>query len=81
MNEPSRDYQALLTAALRLPVDEQARLADELLRALGPDDLDPDLDPLELDRRDAELRDGQIAGLSLSDFETAMRRHLARQDP
>jgi hypothetical protein len=81
MNEPSRDYQALLTAALRLSADEQAQLADELLRALGTDDLDPELDRLELDRRDAELRDGRVAGLSLSEFETAMRQHLARQDP
>lgn len=79
MNEPSRDYQALLTAALRLPADEQARLADELLRALGPDDLDLDL--AELDRRDAELRDGRVVGLDISEFETAMRLHLARQDP
>lgn len=79
MNEPSRDYQALLTAALRLSADEQAQLADELLRALGTDDLD--LDPVELDRRDAELRDGLVTGLDVSEFETAMRRHLARQDP
>jgi hypothetical protein len=79
MNEPSRDYQALLTAALRLSADEQARLADELLRALGPDALD--LDPAELDRRDAELREGRVVGLDVSEFETAMRRHLARQAP
>jgi hypothetical protein len=79
MNEPSRDYQALLTAALRLSADEQAELADALLRALGPDDLD--LDPRELDRRDAELLDGQVTGLTVSEFEAAMLQHLARRHP
>jgi hypothetical protein len=79
MNEPSRDYQALLSAALRLPADEQAQLADELLRALGPHDLDLDL--VELDRRDAELRDGRVTGLDVSEFEAAMRLHLGRQAP
>jgi hypothetical protein len=79
MNEPSRDYQALLTAALQLSTDEQAQLADALLRALGPDDLD--LDALELERRDAELRDGHVAGLDLTEFEAAMRRHVTRRRP
>jgi hypothetical protein len=73
MNEPSRDYEALLSAALRLSTDEQAQLADALLRALGPDDLD--LDALELERRDAELREGRVAGLDLAEFEAAMLRH------
>jgi hypothetical protein len=77
MDEPSLDYRALLTAALRLPADEQAQLADELLRAVGPDDLDP----VELDRRDAELRDGRVTGLDVSEFEATMRLHLARPNP
>jgi hypothetical protein len=79
MNEPSRDYEALLSAALRLSADEQAQLADALLRALGPDDLD--LDALELERRDAELREGRVAGLDLAEFEAAMLRHVTRQHP
>jgi hypothetical protein len=79
MNEPAPDYQALLSAALRLSTDEQAQLADALLRALGPDDLD--LDALELERRDAELREGRAAGLDLAEFEAAMLRHVTRQHP
>jgi hypothetical protein len=78
MNEPAPDFFAVLSAALRLSVEEQARLVDALLGVLGPDDHQP-LSVLELEQRDAALRGGQVAGLDLSEFEAAMRRHLGRQ--
>ncbi|MFV8754733.1 addiction module protein [Nannocystaceae bacterium ST9] len=79
MNEPARNFEELLNAALQLSTPDQARLADELLRILGP--IASELDPTELERRDAELRDGRIQGLTLSEFETAMRQRLARTNP
>jgi hypothetical protein len=79
MHEPTRDFEELLGAALRLSAREQARLADELLRALGP--VGHELDSTELERRDAELRDGRVEGMTLVEFEMAMRQRLARSDP
>lgn len=79
VNEPTRDFEDLLRSALRLPAGDQARLADELLRALGP--VGQELDPAELERRDAELRDGRVKGLTLAEFETSMRQRLARSTP
>jgi hypothetical protein len=80
MNEPAPDFPAVLSAALRLSIEEQECLVTALLRALGPDDHQSLslLDPLELEQRDAALRDDQVAGLGPSEFEAAMRRHLAR---
>jgi putative addiction module component (TIGR02574 family) len=75
VNQPTRDFDDLLGAALRLSAREQARLADELLRALGPDE--QELDSEELERRDAELRDGRVKGLTLAEFETTMRQRPA----
>lgn len=72
VTEPARSYQAILSDALQLPPDQQAQLLAALLHALDAEP--PALDRDELERRDAELLDGRVRGLTLAEFECALRR-------
>ena len=69
----------LLDDVLRLPVDERARLALELIRSL---DGEPDADALwaaELDRRSAEVEAGTAPTLTLAEYrEHVQHRRAAR---
>lgn len=67
-----RLQDALFDAALSLPNEERAILADRLLGTVGPvDDVDEDLSPelrAELDRRVAALETGTMGTISLEEF-------------
>lgn len=70
---------AVLTEALRLPLEERAKLALELIRSLD-DGADPDAAALwdaELDRRGAEVEAGTAETLTLDEFRAHVRRRRA----
>ena len=64
------ESQALLTAALALPESDRARLAQELLASLAPDEEDPDESDFqaELDRRFEECCSDPSASVSWSEM-------------
>ncbi len=70
---------AVLAEALRLPQEERARLALELIRSLDVE-ADPDAAALwdvEIDRRGAEVEAGTAETLTLDEYQARVRRRGA----
>jgi putative addiction module component (TIGR02574 family) len=72
----------MLTDILRLPAEERARLAVELIRSLDGD-ADPDAAQAwdaEIERRGSELESGTASTMSLDEYRAHIRaRRAARQ--
>ena len=69
----------VLTEALRLPAEDRARLALELLKSLDGD-RDPDADAawdLEIDRRGAEVEAGTADTMTLDEYRAHVQRRRA----
>lgn len=67
----------ILDEALRLPVDERARLALALIRSLN-DEVDADATELwtsEIDRRSAQVETGTAPTVTLAEY----RKHVQRR--
>jgi len=67
----------MLSEILRLPVNERARLALELIRSL---DGEPEADPVaawdaEIERRGAEVDDGTAETMTLDEYLANVRLH------
>ena len=69
----------ILDDVLRLPVDERARLALELIRSLD-DEVDADAAELwaaEIDRRSAEVEAGTAPTVTLAEYREHVQRRRA----
>lgn len=72
----SAEGQHLLNAAMQLPEREREILADRLHASIDSAANDPEWEKCwsaELDRREAELENGETAALSLDDVRQMMR--------
>ena len=72
------EAQALLNALLKLPKEDRAKLAAELLASLdGPPD--PDASAIweaEIQKRLADLRSGDVKSVEWSDVQAQLERRL-----
>lgn len=73
----------VLTEILRLPVEDRARLALELLKSLDGES-DPDAAAawdIEIDRRGAEVENGNAETMTLAEYRAHVRTRRAARVP